>query len=934
MARKRAKKSTFTYVVVTFLVIFLFVGVIFAYYSMLYNETKNDIIKNCQISAMRSAQNIDEYLSIGTDSLKIVSYTLDNMIRAGKSNKEMLDYITNQSPAVESLLEGECNGIYGYVRDEYLDSIGWVPEEGYVPTERPWYIGAKATIGRVAVIDPYLDTYTRTITITLSKTLCDTKSVVAMDFNLGKLQKTVEKLTQVGESDLEIVLDRKYQVIAHSDLGQIGKNYFSEEDTFGKAVVDSMRASEESFFSFEYKGREYIGYSETVANDWICLSIFDATAEFAPLRKIWVFTRAAIVGVVLILLIIMIRSGMKARLAERMNETAEEAVAVSEAKTSFLSNMSHEIRTPINAILGMNEMILRECEDQNILVYSNNIKTASNTLLGLINDILDFSKIEAGKIEIINDDYDLSSVINDLVNMIQSRADSKGLLLKLDFDKNMPKALYGDEVRIKQVIANILTNAVKYTEKGSVTFKIAHERIEGDPNHIYLKVAVTDTGIGIKHEDLEKLFIKFQRIEEKRNRNIEGAGLGMTITKNLLEMMGSRLEVESVYGEGSTFSFRLRQKVMAWDEIGDYEKAYKETIIGQKKYKEKFIAPNASVLVVDDVQMNLEVFKSLLKKTKVQIDTATSGNEGLALTQQKKYDIVFLDHMMPEKDGIETLHELRHDEENKNLYTPMICLTANAISGAREVYLREGFDDYLTKPIDADALEKMISIYLPNDKIQKLEEAEGNEQAGGDAVAELPKWLYSLPDVNVEKGVSHCGSEEAYLETLTIYGKNAPGSVSEIESLWAAQDLENTTVKVHAIKSLSRAIGAEDIGALAEKLELAGKAGDRETIAAELSGLLERIRKVCDGLKPLCEEEELQVDESELPELAEDELREAYINLKDVAETMDAKTASYVFSFLLGYRLPNGERERVEKMKKAVDGFDWDKVIELVEEYK
>ena len=404
---------------------------------------------------------------------------------------------------------------------------------------------------------------------------------------------------------------------------------------------------------------------------------------------------------------------------DKLIDMSERALAASEAKSSFLSNMSHEIRTPINAVLGMNEMILRECEDSNILMYAENIRTSGNTLLGLINDILDFSKIEAGKMEIIVVDYDISSVINDLVNMIKTRAEDKGLTLVLDMDTKLPKLLHGDEVRIKQIITNILTNAVKYTEKGTVTFGIGFEKLPDDPDSIILDVYVKDTGIGIKKDDMRKLFSEFERIEEKRNRNVEGTGLGMNITKRLLEMMGSSLKAESIYELGSKFSFRLKQGVVKWEELGDYEAAYKASLGRHERYKETFTAPDAEVLVVDDTPMNITVFKNLLKKTKVKIDTAESGDDGLRMSYDKKYDIIFLDHMMPKKDGIQTLHELRSRPKDPNIKTPVVCLTANAISGAREQYLAEGFDDYLTKPIDPTRLEEMLVHYLPPDKVRQ-----------------------------------------------------------------------------------------------------------------------------------------------------------------------------------------------------------------------
>ena len=547
---------------------------------------------------------------------------------------------------------------------------------------------------------------------------------------------------------------------------------------------------------------------------------------------------------------------------EKLIDMSERALAANEAKSSFLSNMSHEIRTPINAVLGMNEMILRECDDQNILEYSNSIKTAGSTLLGIVNDILDFSKIEAGKMEIIPVDYDISSVINDLVSMIQTKADNKGLHLILDISRDIPKQLHGDEVRIKQVITNILTNAVKYTEEGSVTFFINSEKIPDEPDSIMLNVSVKDTGIGIKKEDMTKLFSEFERIEEARNRKVEGTGLGMSITKRLLEMMGSTLEVESIYKLGSKFSFRLKQKVVKWDELGDYETAYRESLGTHNKYHEKFRAPTATVLVVDDTLMNLMVFKSLLKQTGVQIDTASSGDEGIELACSKKYDLIFLDHMMPEKDGIETFHEIRSHIEGPNLKTPTICLTANAISGAREKYLSEGFDDYLTKPIDSDRLEEMLVEYLPADKIHDPDEfldtetSDVTDNAPLSEDMELPGFLTKIDELDTEKGIANNGSVESYMETLLIYAETIDDIAAETEEYWLSGDLENATTKIHAMKSTSRIIGATDIGELAQELENAGKNGDRDKVAERIDELFERCRKLSKQLSPLIYGEE------------------------------------------------------------------------------
>ena len=615
---------------------------------------------------------------------------------------------------------------------------------------------------------------------------------------------------------------------------------------------------------------------------------------------------------------------------DELIDASERAIAASEAKSSFLSNMSHEIRTPINAVLGMNEMILRECDDNNILAYSESIRTAGNTLLGIINDILDFSKIEAGKMEIIPVDYDISSVINDLVNMIQTRADDKGLVLVLDINKEVPKLLHGDEVRLKQVITNILTNAVKYTEKGSVTFCISYSRIAGESDSVMLEVAVKDTGIGIKPEDMKKLFSEFERIEEERNRNVEGTGLGMGITKRLLEMMGSQLKVESVYGLGSKFSFTLKQKVVKWEALGDYEAAYKASLKEHKKYREKFTAPDAEVLVVDDTPMNLMVFKSLLKQTGVKIDTAAGGDEGLALMAGKKYDIIFLDHMMPEKDGIETLHELRGKVNDPNVETPAICLTANAISGAREQYLAEGFNDYLTKPIDSAKLEEMLLEYLPKYKLH----APGKEIDEGDDIAlddepKLPEFLEYIGEINTDAGITNCGSIDGYITALKTYADMIGDHADETERFWQAGDIANATIKIHAMKSTSRIIGAVEIGEFAQSLENAGKAGDAETLGAHIGELLKRCRALGQQLSPLLDKPEEAEDES-LPLISEEELHEAYALIKEANEAFQFENVSEIAESLKGYRIPDAEKERVKAVIKAVDDLEYDKLPDIL----
>ena len=390
-----------------------------------------------------------------------------------------------------------------------------------------------------------------------------------------------------------------------------------------------------------------------------------------------------------------------------------ELLQANEAKSQFLANMSHEIRTPINGILGMDSMLLKECQDEGLREYAKNIQSAGQSLLSIINDILDISKIESGKLEIIPTRYELFSILNDCYNLTKVKIEEKPITLHMKINENIPAKLYGDEVRIRQVMNNFLSNSAKYTHEGSITFGVDYE--EKSEGEIWLIITVSDTGIGIKEEDLEKLFASFTRIEEKRNRNIEGTGLGLSLTKNLVDLMQGEITVKSIYEEGSCFTAKIPQKIIDKTPMGDFDKRYRQYIHQSEEQAISLYAPDAKILVVDDVPMNLIVVKGLLKATKIQIDTAKNGASCLELVQKNRYDIIFLDHLMPEMDGIETLQNMKLLEENPNRNTPVIMLTANAIVGAKEEYMEAGFTDYLTKPVQETLLHEMIMKYLPKE---------------------------------------------------------------------------------------------------------------------------------------------------------------------------------------------------------------------------
>ncbi|SFQ06954.1 Signal transduction histidine kinase [Lachnospiraceae bacterium XBB1006] len=602
----------------------------------------------------------------------------------------------------------------------------------------------------------------------------------------------------------------------------------------------------------------------------------------------------------------------------KLEAAKQEALLANEAKGKFLANMSHEIRTPINAVLGMDEMILRESKEKNIRGYAMDIFTSGQMLLSLINDILDFSKIESGKMEIVPVEYDVSSMIHDLVNMISVRTQAKNLELVVSVQEDLASRLYGDDVRIRQVLTNILTNAAKYTNEGTVWFRVSGHREDLEQ---ILHFEVEDTGIGIKEEDLPKLFEDFARIEEARNRNIEGTGLGMNITLELLALMGSRPEVKSVYGKGSMFSFDLRQQIVDETPIGDFEARVKAAA-EEYSYTESFIAPEAKVLVVDDNATNRRVFLSLLKATQMQFEEAAGGKEAIEKAKAKRYDIIFMDHMMPEVDGVEAMKAIRADEEALSRDTKIYVLTANAVTGAKEKYLAEGFDGFVSKPIVSRKLEEAIRNALPDELLLPAPEEEITDSEQGSVMPEFPM----VDGVDWEIAWMHLQEETLLRDTLHDFYEMLPVHGEKLNAMYQRFPEEDAVkeyrILVHAMKGLAAMLGIIPLAGLAKVLEYAARDQELETIHSIHAVFLKEwyaYKEKLHGVFGIGEEVE-----AKKPPYEREKVKAYFALLRQALEEMDVDEADALMEKLLAYDYPEELLSQIKALHQAVTGLSED----------
>ena len=729
-----------------------------------------------------------------------------------------------------------------YKEHTVIMNNGWQPEPGWKVEERDWYRDTEKSETGFSISEPYYDEQTDNYCITMSKMVYGENGnfigIFAIDLYLDKIINVFGE----GYSSKEYVflVDSNGDIINHPNIKyqMSGQSKTNVNDTayagayYGKSKYKIIRDYNGQICMCKFVKDESTGFSIGIISEWLSLYV----VIFIFMGIYIVLVLVAIIGIV-IMLNRAIRS--QADMNLQLKEAVDKATVAGKAKADFLAQMSHEIRTPINAVIGMDEMILRETKEENIREYATDIKSASNTLLSLINGILDFSKIENGKMEIIPGKYNTVDLINQTVNMVSEKVQKKKLEFLLEIDESLPKVLYGDDMRIRQVITNLLSNAVKYTEKGSVTLAVSQKDLTD--SECKLCVSVKDTGIGIKKEDMERLFESFQRLDEKRNKNIEGTGLGMSIVQGILGLMGSRLEVKSEYGKGSEFSFEIEQKIIENTPIGVYQKRRE---IDTASDKTGLVIHDAKILVVDDNEMNLKVVKGLLKRIGITPDLASGGKEALKLAENTFYDMILMDHMMPEMDGIETLKALKTGNLLGN--TVVIALTANATSGAKEMYLSYGFKDYLSKPIEPKELENMLKKHLSMKCEFETESADSSKAGLQDDFGKenLLEYL-NAKGFNTESAMVYCmDDEDFYREMLESFVSTAAEKKENLSKLFEAKDMKEYQIAVHALKSNARTIGATELSELALSLENACKEENSEAFINGHQPLMEKVDEV------------------------------------------------------------------------------------------
>jgi signal transduction histidine kinase len=667
----------------------------------LYRATKQDIQLQGKVNAVEAAKEFDGYILVRMNIVSLAGYVVDEMLAEDRSNSEILEYMTAESLSIEKAIDKDYTGLYGWINEEYLDGDGWVPDEDYVPTERPWYLETIADDREITFVTPYLDEQTKTVLTTIARELSDGESVIALDISLRRIQEITEKIADQTPDSYGIVLDDKGQVIAHSDAEELGKNYLEEEGTLGGAIAEKLYHGDSNHFELHFDGEKYMVFSEGIEGGWQSVSLINTKVFYRPLKIILaLLVLLTLLEAVVFIVVLYNQSAKNIALA-----SAQEAQDASRAKSRFLSRMSHEIRTPINAIIGLDSIALRDTDiSETTRDELNKIGASARHLLSIVNDILDMSRIESGRMELKEEVFSFRDFLDQISIIINGQCEEKGLRFVLDKKTSLEEYYRGDSLKLKQVIINILGNSVKFTDPpGVITFTVEQNQLTSD--RAAMRFTMKDTGIGMDKEYIPKLFEAFSQEDMDNTTRYGGSGLGMAITKSFVEMMGGEIHVDSEKGLGSTFTVTVTLGRVQGVELS-------------KVLEDMRDAPAAGIslegrhlLMAEDQEINAEVLTDLLELEDMTCEWAENGRRAVEVFAQSEaghFDAILMDMRMPVMDGLTAAQEIRKLERPDAQTIPIIALTANAFEEDVKQCLQAGMNAHLSKPVDIDLLKAKL----------------------------------------------------------------------------------------------------------------------------------------------------------------------------------------------------------------------------------
>lgn len=808
------------------------------------DSIKKETLLSGKESNEKDAEQVNTFLIRGGSVLQVTARMVEKLLERGAPQEQIESLLVSESEYYKRMDDFALCNLFGIFRGEFFNGRRWTPAAGYVPSKRPWYQNAFMARGKLALVPTHSSPRGGEQVVSISQRLSDKKSVIALDLYLKDL---VARVKRGNSTDIQLIIDKDGLVIAHTNISQHGRNYLSSE-YWGKEEEKLVReifiAGGESF-SFKFGGTTYRVFSSLVQGKWYVVRLVEESILWQPLYRM-VGANVAVIFVLYVAFVLLVIFGFKRH---------ARSIRANRSKMAFLTSMSREIRTVVTGLLGLNSIVLKECRDDNVKDYAKNIQNAGQSVLSLVNDVLDVSKIESGKLSIVSMEYDVFSVLQGCHDEYEPKAKAKNLNFRIECDPDVPSSLWGDENRIVQIINNLLSNAIKYTEVGEVSLSVGFERLPPigtlrSDDYIMLKITVKDTGMGIRREKLASIFNTYDSEYYTGSEQIEGVGLGLSLTQELLEKCGGHISVDSHYGEGTSFTAEIPQLVLNSEPMGDFALRYRNASLhNNKDFSDVFFAPEARVLIVDDIELNLKVFRGFLKNMQVKVDEAISAHQCLEMVEKKRYDLIFLDHMMPAMDGLEAYRQMKSNKDFLNRNTPVIVLASEGETLSKESFLSEGFTDYLLKPIKERDLLRVLKWYLPKQLVLtpddlrdslsastvSLSEPERDASASVDrfnmdeseivlhsVTAPTPMERFKVFNefLDVKAGLEYCADdEEIYVEMLQEY----VGSplCRNVDACYRSGDWDNYRFYMHVLYDSSIAIGATSMAEKFRNLETA-----------------------------------------------------------------------------------------------------------------